>query len=295
MLVIAVSNEKQNLRLEHLGTIEFGRGPERPGVTRCTIDDAWVSRDHLQVEELPADRARLQNLSRRTAVELSDGNTIDVGAAREVPLPVRLIIGQTTISLSTPAFAAQPGVGTPAPAVPAVSRMPTLDPAVASTLADMAATQAVMMDLPELSTDELAASGFRTLAPVRPSAHSVPTAHPVAMGDAPSPEVLTHWMETILALQRSGGEAQEFFDQAARALVSMIGLDVGLVILYPNKNWKVAARAARAEESDPRRAAGREFSQTVLQQVLTEKQTFFQDLRLMRSQESLQSVDAVVG
>ena len=32
MLVIAVSNEKQTLRLEHLGTIEFGRGPQRAGV-----------------------------------------------------------------------------------------------------------------------------------------------------------------------------------------------------------------------------------------------------------------------
>jgi adenylate cyclase len=296
MLVIAVSNEKQNLRLEHAGTIEFGRGPQRSGVTRCTVDDAWVSRDHLQVEELPADRVRLQNLSRRTPVELSDGGVMNIGETREFPLPVRLTIGETIVSLTTLAIAARPGARSEAGAIPAVSQMPTLAPSVAPALGNMAVTQALVQpDLPELTNDEFAAEGFRAIEPVKPSSRSVPAAHPVALGDAPSPEVLMNWMETILALQRSSGEAQEFFDQAARALVNMIGLDVGLVILYPSKNWKVVARAARREEGDPRRFGGREFSQTVLRQVLTEKQTFFQDLRLMRSQESLQSVDAVVG
>jgi adenylate cyclase len=101
-------------------------------------------------------------------------------------------------------------------------------------------------------------------------------------------------METILALMRSCGETREFHAQSARALVNMIGLDVGLVILHERGNWKVVARAAAEEDSDGRAPRGREFSQTVLRQVLAERRTFFQDLALMRSSESLQRVDAVV-
>src|SRR5262249_1039144 len=52
--------------------------------------------------------------------------------------------------------------------------------------------------------------------------------------------------------------------------------------------------AARDEDDGRRRNTGREYSQTVLRQVLAEKQTFYQDLALMQSQESLKSVDAVV-
>ena len=116
----------------------------------------------------------------------------------------------------------------------------------------------------------------------------------LALGDAPPPETLTRWMETVLALQRSDAGPTEFYAQAAQALVDMIGLDVGLVLLHGDKGWQVAARAAREDGDDRPAGGGREFSQTVLRQVLAEKQTFYQDLALMKSQESLKSVDAVV-
>ena len=75
----------------------------------------------------------------------------------------------------------------------------------------------------------------------------------------------------------------------------MIGLDVGLVLLRGEKGWHVTARAARDDGDDaPPKSGGREFSLTVLAQVLAEKQTFYQDLALMKGQESLKSVDAVV-
>ena len=97
------------------------------------------------------------------------------------------------------------------------------------------------------------------------------------------------------SLQRSGGSAEEFYDQAAKALVSMIGLDVGLVLLHQGAAWKVVARASTGEDSDRTGGRGREFSQTVLNQILADRRTFFQDLGQMRSQESLMSVDAVVA
>ena len=65
--------------------------------------------------------------------------------------------------------------------------------------------------------------------------------------------------------------------------------------MHGDKGWQVVARAS-AEEDDARRPAitGREFSQTLLRHVLEHKQTFYQDLGMMKAQESLRSVDAVV-
>lgn len=311
MLLIAVSNEKQTLHLEHAGgLLEFGRGPQRANTARCTIDDAWVSRDHLIVEELSPGRIRLQNLSQRAPVDLGDGTSLGVGETRELAIPLRLVLGQTTISVTMPSTTPRPpsGVG-PRPIATEAGRPPQT-PQTQDTLPTANTRPAPPGPLmppgpsqpPPLSPEKFAEDGFQTIAlpvGVRPGGSGAglavpsPTAGPI--GESPTPAILTQWMETILALQRSGGEAREFHEKAARALVNMIGLDVGLVILYERGNWKVVARAARDERDDGgARPRGREFSQTVLRQVLHERRTFFQDLGLMRSQESLQSVDAVV-
>src|SRR5262245_45738507 len=132
MLRIAVKNEKQDLQLEHAaGPLEFGRSPQqRPGAARCSIDDGWVSRDHLQVEELPAGRVRLRNISSRAPIDLGDGSSIAVGETRELPLPVRVTIGQTAITLAPPTpaaatkTAAAPPVSPPAPPPSSADRPP---------------------------------------------------------------------------------------------------------------------------------------------------------------------------
>lgn len=269
MLTIAVQNAKQNLQLEHAsGLLEFGRGPQRPGSLRCVIEDVSVSRDHLQVEELATNRVRLLNLSQRVPVELADGGQIPCSETRELPLPVRIVLGKTQITLTRrPMLADTDTLPEPAPSpVTAVDRI----------------------------NHDFAAEGFQTIAkPVRPSARLSAAAASAPLGTSPTPEVLTQWMETILALQRSDSETGESQPQAARALVSMIGLDVGLVITYRDGNWKVIARAARDDDGSDS-ITGREFSQTVLHQVLSERRTFYQDLDQMRAQESLRSVDAVV-
>ena len=141
--------------------------------------------------------------------------------------------------------------------------------------------------------EAFAADGYLSLQPIRRQ-ESSSILFP-GLGEAPPPETLARWMETVLALQRSDAGPAEFYGQAARLLVDMIGLDVGLVLTSGDKGWQVAARAARDEDDDGPPSTGREFSQTVLAQVRASKQTFYQDLALMKSQESLMSVDAVVA
>jgi adenylate cyclase len=84
-------------QLEHAnGPIEFGRGPAR-GVTRRVLEDPFISRDQLRVEELPPGRLRCENLSQRFPVRLASGDLIAPGASMECTLPVRFTIGETMI------------------------------------------------------------------------------------------------------------------------------------------------------------------------------------------------------
>jgi adenylate cyclase len=112
------------------------------------------------------------------------------------------------------------------------------------------------------------------------------------LGESPSPEVLTQWFESVIALQRSAALPAEFFDQTVRTLITLVGLDVALVILRRNAKWEVVARCAQDENTS---RPGREFSQTLLQHVYTERRTFYQDLGALKAQESLRNIDSIVA
>src|SRR4051812_13436249 len=90
MLRINLSNQNQNEQLDHPGgPLEFGRGPQRQA-PRFLVEDAFVSRDHLRVEELPQGRVQVANLSQRWSITFGDGVTLGAGATMERALPVSL-------------------------------------------------------------------------------------------------------------------------------------------------------------------------------------------------------------
>src|SRR5262249_12888194 len=109
------------------------------------------------------------------------------------------------------------------------------------------------------------------------------------LGEAPAPEILTNWFETLTSVQQATPGSPEFYEQTARALVDLIGLDRGLVLLRKAEVWKVVARAARDEAE-----LGREFSTTILRRVVAERRTFYQTAQALPS-ESLRGVEAVVA
>jgi adenylate cyclase len=113
----------------------------------------------------------------------------------------------------------------------------------------------------------------------------------MALGQSPSPETLAHWFETVIAVQRAAAGSPEFYQQTARAVVTLVGLDRGLVLLRHNGRWFVQARYP--DDSGP---VGREFSLTTLERVERERRTFFQKAStLPGSTESLQGVEAVAA
>src|SRR5438309_162129 len=99
MLHVLVSNKRERQQFEHAsGPIEFGRGPRRDTAPRCVIqDDLYVSKDHVRVEELAGNLVRIANLSQRNPIWLGDNTSISPGVGRELPLPAKLTIGETSI------------------------------------------------------------------------------------------------------------------------------------------------------------------------------------------------------
>lgn len=123
---------------------------------------------------------------------------------------------------------------------------------------------------------------------IRPKTEAVPSL--LNLGGTPTPETLAHWFETVISVQRAAAGSPEFYEQTARALVDLVGLDRGLVLLYRGDKWEVVARCMTEA------ASGREFSNTILKCVLEERRTFFQTSGAAASpSESLQGVEAVMA
>jgi hypothetical protein len=109
------------------------------------------------------------------------------------------------------------------------------------------------------------------------------------LGGAPSAEQLTRWFESVISVQRATAGSPNFYQEIAQAVVDLIGLDYALVLLKKGDDWAVVSRYATPD------APPLGFSRTVLNRVLTEKQTFYQARGLMNSAQSLKGVATVVA
>jgi signal transduction histidine kinase len=243
MLRFYVHNARERQHLEHPGgPIEFGRGPRRNNVSRCTILDAYVSKDHVRLEEMPSGEIRVENLSTKQPVVLVDGS-IAPGAWGMLRPPVRLGVGDSFIDVE--------------PSVP----------------------------------EEMSQGSFKTvLQPLRARTAEEARESLMRLGTTPTPEVLAHWFEALVAVQRASPASPEYYDQTARALVDLVGLDSGLILLRNSDAWRVVARAFRDEGG-----AGREFSYTILNRVVAERRTFYQSRINSTQSESLFHVQSVVA
>ncbi len=120
------------------------------------------------------------------------------------------------------------------------------------------------------------------------------------LGRSPSPETLAHWFETVIAVQRAAAGSLEFFQQTARAVVTLVGLDRGLVVLRREGRWMVQARFPDLPYPPLNQGGvgggGREFSVTTLERVARERRTLFQAAQSVANPaESLQGIEAVAA
>ncbi len=140
--------------------------------------------------------------------------------------------------------------------------------------------------------EEFNKASLQTIAPVAqsPGPGGAGLGKLLDLGDSPPPEKLASWMERVLTLQQSAADTPDFLKQTARAVVEMIGLDIGMVLQRKNDEWAVAAGHAADDRSSMR------YSRTLVKHVCAERRTFFQDLEALAEEAvSLQAVDAVVA
>lgn len=109
------------------------------------------------------------------------------------------------------------------------------------------------------------------------------------LDDAPPVEQLVQWFETVINVQRAAAGSDASYQQTARAVVDLVGLDCGLVLLRESGGWRVVASHSRNSVDLP------EFSRTILDQVVEQRRTFFRVDETTRGAESLTNVDSVVA
>ena len=240
MLQITVANDQQNEQFTHeLGPIEFGR-IEKEGVRRIVIRDRYVSRDQLQLLELPGGQLKLTNLG--TAFTLADETEVEKGDMLTRPAPIELTLGYTTLTIVC-----------------------------------------------EITGDD--DSDLQTInRPVRPDIESESQNSLASLGESPSPAVLAHWFETLLTVQKSAIGSAAFYQETARAVVDLVGLDRGLVLLRDDADqWQVMESSIQGE------SAAASFSRSVLARVLAERRTWFQSPTGSTRAASLMQVESVVA
>lgn len=146
------------------------------------------------------------------------------------------------------------------------------------------------LEIDAVQGESFDADNYETLArPARPAADRQDMTVG-GLGEAPSAEKVAQWLETIIVLQRTTAGSREFYNQTARALVDLVGLDLGMVLLRGRKDFDIAGHHSVSSTVSSR------YSRTLMAHVLQEKRTFFQSLKDSKLQaESLQSLDAVVA
>lgn len=224
MIRLRVENKDQQTEHDHdKGPIELGRGPARDGIARLEIDDSYVSRDHVRIEQISPDRVRIQNLSTNNRIGLPDGNSLAGAEVKELNLPTRLKLGQSWIAI-------QAGK--------------------------------VSGDTSDLQTIAL---------PFRMS--HLTQAHPSLQGlsNLMRPDRVTQLLSVLIDVQRAAAGSPEFYKETADAAFLLVGLDRVSVLLRKASSWKVVAQAGKP-------AIGRGYSDTILDQVLENKRTYFRSL-----------------
>lgn len=252
MLRFQVTNDVQNTEWAHAaGPLEFGRSPAEAG----NVVPRFVIEDrYVSRNQLRVEAVTAQQVRLENLgqlIELGDGTSLQPQEVRVVPLPVRLSAGYSKIKISS---------DIPAP---------------------------VAAEPPAETND-----AYVTIArPIRVEKNQ-PAAQAVAdIGESPSPETLTKWFETLLSVQKAAAGSTEFYQETARAVVDLVGLDTGLVIVRRGggAGWETKAMHEAAASRFGR------VSQAVLNHVLQERRTFFRGLADMQQAASLAQVDAVVA
>ncbi|HEX8202817.1 MAG TPA: adenylate/guanylate cyclase domain-containing protein [Isosphaeraceae bacterium] len=250
---------------EFTGRIELGRQCEgedigRPsqqdnGTWRVVIarfDENTVSRLHALIEPLSETKIRLTNLSAKLPIRLPMGTELGPRASSEVTIPAILTLGQKTVRVQGP----EPEV-------------------MLQSLAEVTRPPGVAARLQAGSSDQL-----------------LSLAIPSAAAGGIEIESLVRWLQAIIDVLQEAANRSDFFEKAAEAMVSIIGLDSGRVLTWERGEWtQRAAKSAPHIDLD----SSWQPSRLILNRVYAQKRTLWQAPDLNAEAHSLIEVKAVVA
>lgn len=132
----------------------------------------------------------------------------------------------------------------------------------------------VLVKVPVGVTEEpLQKLGGATPVPMRMVAKAPSNFMQIALTPAgASMELIFRWMQTVISVLQSATSSSRFFQEAAKAVVDLVGLDTGRVLLLKEGAWQTVAAASG--EVSPVGATGVP-SQQVLGRMQAERSTFW--------------------
>jgi adenylate cyclase len=152
------------------------------------------------------------------------------------------------------------------------------------------AIRAVRIEIAQKVPDErLDPDSLKTVIPSRQSTdRSQGWQTLTGLGEKVTPEKLTQWLEKVISLQMSENDAAQYYAQTAAAMVNLIGLDLGLVLLRKDDEWRIVGSHTNSDRIPVR------FSRSLLNYVVKERRTFYEDVNVAANMGSLVDVLAAV-
>jgi adenylate cyclase len=247
------------------GPVEMGRQqrPEEPlfveqpapagrRIAIARLDESTISRAHLRLELLAADRFRATNLSSRNVIVVDDGQTLGPAKSGEFQMPALLTIADAGVRVE-PAIAAEPEFE--------MLARPTLLPSRSSSRS-VGPTPFHRIDG---AAEGLAMRGLL----------GEPAAAPRTILPLPTqtPESVIVWLQTVIDVLQSAASSTDFFDRAAAAVVELVGLDSGCVLQADGEHWRVTSQCVGPRL--PGAANELRPSARILARMKQEKRTFW--------------------
>lgn len=248
---VAITNLNQSDTVELKGAVRLGRNPTRVGdsVTRVVHDTA-VSRDQMMITQVDPLHVQVENLSttKDLRVDLPPGPAIPRVTAGSAGPAARVLPLPVRITVGRTVFEVKVSA----------SGGGSIEP------------------------------GLETLASNTMGVNLEDFLPPRQLSESADIGMMLEWLERLVAVLQAAAGSNEFYMEAAKAIVNTIGLDAGMVLLRTETSWKQVAEFSRTDESgDP--------SAAVLDQILAQRKTVFMKTTELGATDSLRKVSAFVA
>jgi adenylate cyclase len=267
----SVEMGRQQKADEPLFVEQLATGGRRIAIAR--LEESTVSRSHLRLDPISADRFRVTNLSTRNVVVCDDGPKLAPGKTSELQMPSLLTIADAAIRVER--------------AVQAAPEFEMLE--VATHVPGGASSNGPSGGA--LHYDDA------VMSPSLPSLLAEPADGPRSLVTLPrqAPESIVTWLQTVIEVLQSAASSSDFFDRAAAAVVQLVGLDSGCVLAADGEQWRT-----RSQFFGPRLGGGSidaRPSARILARMQQEKRTLWHTptaADALPNSHSLADVQAVV-